>query len=78
MLAIKNGLNTTPIPNLLILLEVYIWRKKDGQIGPYKLLVINGEKYIINMPYRPTNFRLTIVKLYYVKEEIPDILEQED
>jgi hypothetical protein len=61
--------------SLLILLEVYIWRKKDDWNGPYKLLVINGEKYIINMPYRLTNFQLTVIKLYYVKEEILDVLE---
>jgi hypothetical protein len=61
--------------SLLILLEVHIWRKKDGWNGPYKLLVINGKKYIINMPYRLTNFQLTVIKLYYVKEEILDVLE---
>jgi hypothetical protein len=75
MLAIRNGLNTTSTLSLLILLEVRIWRKKDGWNGPYKLLVINGEIYIIKMPYRPTNFQLTIIKLYYVKEEILDIPE---
>ena len=42
--------------SLPIFLEVYIWRKKDGWNGLYKLLVINGEIYIINIPYRLTNF----------------------
>ena len=61
--------------SLLILLEVRIWRKKDGWNGPYKLLVINGKKYIINMLYKLTNFQLTIIKLYYVKEKILNIPE---
>ena len=77
-LTIKNGLNTISTLSLPILLKVRIQRKKDGQNGPYKLLVINGEIYIINMPYRLTNFQLTVVKPYYTKEEIPNILEQKD
>jgi hypothetical protein len=61
--------------SLPILLEVRVWYKKDGWNGPYKLLVTNGEIYTINIPHRPTNFQLTIVKLYYIKEEILDIPE---
>ena len=64
-----------PMLSLPILSEVRIWRKKKGWNGPYKLLAINGKIYTINIPYRPTNFRLTIVKPYYTKEEIPDILK---
>ena len=60
--------------NLLILLEVRVWRKKDGWNGLYKLLAINGEIYTINIPHKPTNFQSTVVKPYYI-EEIPDILE---
>ena len=56
VLAIKNGPNTTFTLSLPILLKVRIWRKKNGQNRLYKLLAINGEIYIINMPYRPTNF----------------------
>jgi hypothetical protein len=75
VLAIRNGLNTTSTLSLLILLEVRVWYKKDGWNGPYKLLATNGEIYIIDMPYKLTNFRLTIIKLYYIKEEILDVLE---
>ena len=75
MLAIRNGLNTIPTLSLLILLEVRVWREKDSWNRPYKLLAINGEKYIINIPHRLTNFQLTIIKPYYIKEEILDILE---
>ena len=56
MLAIRNGLNTIFMLSLPILLKVYIWRKKDGWNGLYKLLVINSKIYTINIPYRPTNF----------------------
>ena len=55
-LAIRNGLNTTFTLSLLILLEVRVWREKNGWNGLYKLLAINGETYIIDMPHRPTNF----------------------
>ena len=30
------------------------------------------------MPHKLTNFQSTVVKPYYIKEEILDILEQED
>ena len=56
MLAIRNSLNTISMLSLPILSEVHIWREKDGWNRPYKLLVINSEIYIINMPYKPTNF----------------------
>ena len=78
MLAIRNGLNTISTLSLPILSKVRVWREKDGWNGPYKLLVINGEIYIINIPHKPTNFQLTVVKLYYTKEEILDVFKQED
>ena len=71
----RNGPNTISTLSLPILLEVRVWREKDGWNGPYKLLAINGEIYIINMLYRLTNFQLTIIKLYYIKEEILGVLE---
>ena len=64
--------------NLPILSEVRVWREKDGWNGLYKLLAINGEIYTINMPYRLTNFQSTVIKPYYIKEEILNILKQED
>ena len=56
MLAIKNGLNTIFMLSLPILLEVYVWREKNGWNRLYKLLAINGEIYIINILYKLTNF----------------------
>ena len=75
MLAIKNGPNTISMLSLPILSEVYVWCKKDSWNRLYKLLVINGRIYTINILYRLTNFWLTVVKPYYIKEEILNILE---
>ena len=74
----RNGPNTTSTLSLPILSEVRVWREKHGWNGPYKLLAINGETCTIDMPHGPTNFRSTVVKPYYTKEEIPDVLKQED
>jgi hypothetical protein len=30
---------------------------------------------MINILYKPINFQSAVVKLYYIKEKIPDILE---
>ena len=78
MLTIKNGPNTIFTLSLPILLKVRVWHKKYGWNGPYKLLVINSEICIINILYKLTNFQLTVVKLYYIKEKILDILKQKD
>ena len=56
MLAIRNSPNTISMLSLPILLKVCVWREKDGWNGLYKLLTINGEIYIINIPHKPTNF----------------------
>jgi hypothetical protein len=48
-----------------------VWREKDGWIGPFKLLVNDGETCTIDMLYKPTNFRLIVVKLYYSLPEAP-------
>ena len=55
-LAIRNGPNTISMLSLPILLEVCVWREKDGWNGLYKLLAINSKIYTINIPYRLTNF----------------------
>ena len=78
MLAIRNSPNTISILSLPILSEVYIWREKHSWNRPYKLLAINSEICIINILYKPTNFQSTVVKPYYTKEEILDVLKQKD
>ena len=75
MLAIRNSLNTISTLSLPILLKVHVWREKYGWNRLYKLLAINSEIYIINMLYKPTNFQSTVIKPYYIKEEILDVLE---
>ena len=77
-LGIKNGLNTLITLNLPLQSEVRVWHKKKGWRGPYKLIAINGQTCTIQMPYGPTQFRLTVVKPYYKDnsfEPIQDALE---
>jgi hypothetical protein len=75
ILTIRNGLNTIPMLSLPILLKVYVWHKKDSWNKLYKLLAINSRIYIINIPYKLTNFQSTVIKPYYIKEEIPNVLK---
>jgi hypothetical protein len=62
----RNGLNIKVILNLPLQSDVRVWRKKNGWIGLFKFFAIDGETCIIDMPYKPTNFRLTVVKSYYI------------
>ena len=66
-LAIHNGPDTKITLDLPFQLEVHIQCKKKGWKGLYKLIVINGETYTLNMPQGPTKFQLIIVKLYLTK-----------
>ena len=75
MLIIRNGPNIIYILSLPIFLKVRVWHKKYGWNSLYKLLAINGEIYIINILHRLTNFQLTIIKSYYIKEEILNVLK---
>ena len=52
------------------MLDIRVWRKKGGQKGLYKLLATNSKTCTIKMPYRPTNFRLIVVKPYYAKDAL--------
>ena len=67
----RNGSTTKTILNLPIQSDVRVWRKKDEWTGLFKLLATNGETYIIDMPYGPTSFRLTVIKSYYFLSEVP-------
>jgi hypothetical protein len=66
---------------------VRVWREKDRWTGPFKFFAIDGEICIIDMPYGLTNFRSTVIKLYYIlsllevsqeKKEIEDIESFDD
>jgi hypothetical protein len=68
-LAIRNGLNTIATRELLLQLDVCVWREHKGWKGLYKLLAINRETYTINMLYGPTNFRSTVIRRYYAEKK---------
>ena len=67
-LAIRNGPDTKITLDLPLQSDVRVQREKDGWKGLYKLIAIDGETYIVNMPRGPTKFRLTVVKLYLTKQ----------
>ena len=68
----RNSLNTKLILDLLINLNIRVWRKKGGWKGLYKLLVTNSEICTVAMPYNPTNLCLMVVKPYYTEEALED------
>ena len=72
-----NGPKITAIYNLLLNLPVLVWR--EGPIGqpgywsgPFNLLSIKNKNYIIQLPYRLTNFCSMVVKLYLVDPKITE------
>jgi len=65
----RNELYMKPTLDLPIQSNVWVWREKGGWIGPYKLLTTNGETCTVEMPSGLTNFRSTVVKPYYIKED---------
>lgn len=85
-LAMRNGPNTKQLLRLPLQSKVQVWLEKDGWNGPYTLLAMDGQTCTIQMPYEPTNFRSTVVKLYCTDEPIPstpapdtlNAIEQED
>ena len=61
----------TVIYNLPINSKVLVWRegnarKIGSQKGPFKLLKVLGEIYILQLLYSPTKFRTMAVKLFYL------------
>ena len=64
----RNGPNTKITLDLPLQLDIRVQRKKEGWKGLYKLIVIDGETYIVNMPQGPAKFQLTIIKLYLTKQ----------
>ena len=67
-LAIRNGPNTKITLDLPLQLDIRVQRKKEGWKGLYKLIIINGETYTVNILREPAKFRLTIVKPYLTKQ----------
>jgi hypothetical protein len=70
----RNGPSSTPVHSLPIDSDVLVWREgKTGYAGkwtgPYKLLAVNGETCIIELPRGPTEFRSTVVKPYQSNDQ---------
>ena len=67
VLAIRNGPIITLIYNLALNSSVLVQRKgntgqNSSQEGLYKLISIDGENCVLDLPYGPTTFRSTTVK----------------
>jgi hypothetical protein len=82
-LNMRNGPKTTAIYSLPLNLPVLVWR--EGPIGQlsywsslYNLLSIKNKTYTIQLPYRPTNFYSTAIKLYLVDPKIIEDTQLED
>ncbi len=56
VLTIRNGPNTKITLDLPLQSDVRVWCKKEGQKGPYKLIIINRETYIVDISRGPTKF----------------------
>ena len=64
----RNGLDTQQIYNLTINSEVLVQRENGKQEGPFKLINITGETYTLLLLSGLTDFRSTIVKLFFRRE----------
>jgi hypothetical protein len=61
----RNGPSTDDIHALPLGSDVLIWRVHDKSWkGPYKLLALEGETAVVELPHGPTAFRTTSVKRY--------------
>ena len=65
----QNGLNTKSLYNLPLNSKVLIYREVSKQKGLYKLISITSKTYRVELPSSSTNFRATIIKLYYKEKE---------
>lgn len=77
-LAARNGPDITATLSLPINSKVRVWREKKGWMGPYVLLGTTGERCTVDMPYGATEFRSTVVKPYYVDEEVDKTMVSPD
>ena len=79
----RNGPKITVIYDLLLNLPVLVWREgPTGQpgywSGLYNLLSIENKNCTIQLPYRPTNFRSTVIKPYLVDSKIIEDTQLKD
>jgi hypothetical protein len=72
ILEVYNGPTTNEVLNLPFQSDIRVWREKKKWQGPFKLLVVEGEKCIVQTVSGPTRFRSTVVKPFR-QEEIPEV-----
>uniref|UniRef100_A0A093UYI9 Transposon Ty1-NL2 Gag-Pol polyprotein n=1 Tax=Talaromyces marneffei PM1 TaxID=1077442 RepID=A0A093UYI9_TALMA len=70
----RNGPSSTAVHRLPLNSDVLVWREGNtgyaGEwTGSYKLLAVNNETCIIELPSGPTSFRSTAVKPYHAEPE---------
>ncbi|KAI0994279.1 hypothetical protein K3495_g13903, partial [Podosphaera aphanis] len=70
-LSTRNGPSSTETLALPLQSDVRVYRENKGWTGPYKLISINGETCMIDMPHGPTPFRSVVVKPYYTEAKNP-------
>jgi hypothetical protein len=75
-LSARNGPSTTDIHDLALNSDVLVWREGNtGQPGswegPYKLVAVNDENCVLELPRGNTTFRSTSVKPFYVPDAEP-------
>jgi hypothetical protein len=76
-LTMRNGLNTKATLNLPLQSDMRVWRKKDKWTGLFKFLITDNETCTIDIPHRPTNFRSTVIKPYYILP-LPEVSQEEE
>ena len=68
--AVSSALNYCNRPNITLVhdlplnSEVLIWRKSGNWTSPYHLLSIKGKTCRLQLPSRPTSFRIMSIKPY--------------
>ena len=68
----RNGPIVDPVHDLPLNADVLVWREGNGGrtgkwTGPHKLLGIENQTCIINLPSGPTKFRSTVIKPYLIE-----------
>ena len=75
-LSARNGPSTTDIHDLALNSDILVWREGNtGQPGswegPYKLVAVNDENCVLELPRGNTTFRSTSVKPFYMPDAEP-------
>ena len=74
-LAMRNGPDISAIHALPLQSDVRVFREGHGWTGPFKLLSIDGEKCILDMPSGPTAFRSVVVRPFLTDKDAAEEVE---